>query len=251
MLKEKYDIDYDSSKYILKRMNIPWRTISESAKQISQEKYKKTCLEKYGVDNVSKSEDIKKKKADTFTEHYGVDNIWKTAGYNKKMAELHPDSHQEHMKKLQEGCQKFWDNLTEDGLCDWVQKTTNGRSENYYHSSLEIRFCSLLEQLNISYTRQFHINKNRHPYDFHLCDSKIVIEINGNFWHANPLYYNEDDIVNLPGQKLKAKEVWNRDKKFTDFAENNGYKVITIWEDEFKKTDEELIEYFLNLLKSV
>lgn len=142
--------------------------------------------------------------------------------------------------------------MTEEGLSEWSSKVSKGREKNCrFHSSLETRFCTILEKLNISFTRQYHINKNRHPYDFHLCDSKIIIEINGNFWHANPLYYNEDDIVKRPGEKVKAKEIWARDKKFIDWAENNGYKVLIIWEDDFKKTDDELIDFFLNMLNNI
>ena len=156
------------------------------------------------------------------------------------------------MKKLHAGRDKFWNNLTKDSLNEWSLKSQNNRSKSYYHSSLEVRFCSILEQLNISFTRQFHINKNRHPYDFHLCDSMIIIEINGNFWHANPKYYNENDIINYPSKKLKAKDVWKRDEKFINWAESNGYKVIIIWEDDFiTKNDEELKELFLNMLNNV
>ena len=54
MLREKYDnIDSKAVFFLLKLRNIKPRTISESAKKISQEKYKQTCREKYGVDNVS------------------------------------------------------------------------------------------------------------------------------------------------------------------------------------------------------
>lgn len=123
MLKEKYDdIDYNSIKFLLKLRNIKQRIISESAQKISQEKIKQTCIEKYGVENVSQLKEIKQKKEQTFTNHYGVDNIWKLQGYNKKCAELHPESHEEHMRKLHQGCQKFWDNLTEDGLKEWIEK---------------------------------------------------------------------------------------------------------------------------------
>jgi hypothetical protein len=37
-----------------------------------REKYNNTCIEKYGVNNVSKNSDIKNKKKDTFIEKYGV-----------------------------------------------------------------------------------------------------------------------------------------------------------------------------------
>jgi G:T-mismatch repair DNA endonuclease (very short patch repair protein) len=156
------------------------------------------------------------------------------------------------MKKLRMGLKDYWENISDERLKEVIKKASKTRESNcYYHSSLEVRFCSILESLNISFTRQYHINKNRHPYDFHLCDSKIIIEINGNFWHANPLYYQDNDIIKYPGGKKTAKEVWERDKKFIDWAEKNGYKVIVIWEDDFKKTDDELKDLFLNMLNNL
>lgn len=160
---------------------------------------------------------------------------------------MHPEEHAIHMQKLYAGRDNFWENATPERVNEIVRKASKTKEKHCkYHSSLEMRFCEILEELHISYTRQYHINKNRHPYDFHLCDTKIIIEINGNFWHANPLYYKEDDIVNIPKRKRTAKEIWERDKKFIDFAEQNGYKIIIIWEDDFKKSNDELIEYLLN-----
>jgi len=156
------------------------------------------------------------------------------------------------MKKLRMGLKDYWENISDEKLKEVIKKASKTRESHcYYHSSLEVRFCSILESLNISFTRQYHINKNRHPYDFHLCDSKIIIEINGNFWHANPLYYQGNDIIKYPGGKKAAKEVWERDKKFIDWAEKNGYRVIVIWEDDFKKTDDELKDLLLNMLNNL
>ena len=71
MLKEKYDdIDYNSIKFLLKLRNIKQRTISESAQKISQEKIKQTCIEKYGVENVSQLKEIKQKKCETTNVEY-------------------------------------------------------------------------------------------------------------------------------------------------------------------------------------
>ena len=114
MLKEKYNgIDSNSVYFLLSLKNISIRSISESAIKISKEKFKNTCLKKYGVENPSQSKDIKNKKEQTFLKHYGVNNIWKLQNYNKKCAELHPESHKTHIEKLHNGCIKFWNNLSD------------------------------------------------------------------------------------------------------------------------------------------
>lgn len=49
------------------------------------EKKRKTCLKKYGVDNVSKVDAIKKKRTQTFIERFGVDNPWKNEQVKQKI----------------------------------------------------------------------------------------------------------------------------------------------------------------------
>lgn len=256
MLKEKYNgIDNKSVYFLLSLKNINPRNISESAIKISQQKMKKTLQEKYGdnIINPGQIPTVKEKVKKTFLKHYGVDNVWKLANYNKKCAELHPETHKIHMKKIQNGCKKFWDNITEEQLNEWCIKVSKGKElNNNYQSNLENRFCQILNNLNISFTRQFHIKGYNHPYDFHLINTKIIIEINGDYWHANPIFYNENDVISYPGKKSSAKEIWNKDKKLIEIAEKNNYKVITIWENEINsKTNNELEEYFIYLLKSI
>ena len=255
MLKEKYEgIDNKSVSFLLSLKNEKLRSISESANKISKEKSKQTNLKRWGVENPSQSQEIKDKKAATFMKHYGVDNIWKLSDYNKKCAELHPETHAIHMQKLHNGCKQFWINITDDELKEWTKKVSKGIERNgYYHSKLEDRFCSILNNLNISYIRQYHLKGSTHPYDFRLCDSKIIIEINGDYWHANPKKYNENDEIKFPriGYK-KVKDIWELDKKYINHANNCGFKVINIWEDTMNKmTNEELSNYFTNLLNQI
>lgn len=253
MLNEKYGIDNKSILFILELNKINIRSISESANKISIKKYKSTCLQKYGVENISQSEIIKKKKEDTFQNHYGVDNIWKLSDYNKRCAELHPDTHQKHMEKLHKGRDDYFKTVSKEVLEERSSKHYETLVNNgIFNSKLELRLCNVFEDLNISYTRQYHIKGYIHPYDFHLCDTKILIEVNGDFWHANPIIYNENDVVKLPGRPTKAKDIWSNDQKHITKANDNGYKVISIWENDIKNlTDDELSEYVLSILKNI
>lgn len=82
-------------------------------------------------------------------------------------------------------------------------------------SSIEQKTMDWLKENNIDYEFQFPLN-NTFLYDFRV--KNILIEVNGNWFH------------NLPQQIEKDKN-----KKF--LAENNGYKVIYIWEDEVNNND--------------
>jgi len=77
------------------------------------------------------------------------------------------------------------------------------------------------------------IKDNGRCYYYDICieDLKIIIEINGNYWHANPKIYNKEDIIKYPFGEVKANDIWKKDKAKTTEAEKNGYKVFTVWED--------------------
>ena len=229
------------------------RNVSESSNRISKEKTRKTLQERYGkeITNISQVQEIKEKKKSTFIEHFGVDNIWKTAGYNRKCAELYPESHKKHLEKLYKGRDEFWSNATENDIARITAKASKTKSINgFYSSSLETLFCGILDSLGISYTRQFHIKGYRHPYDFRLCGSNIIIEINGNYWHANPKYYKSTDIIKYPGKSIKAEDVWERDNIWLKKAEEQGYKVLIFWEDDFRDY-EKLVELLIQKLNEL
>lgn len=254
MLRDKYGTDFKTILFILDYKGIEKRSLKESSDLISKEKYKKTVEAKYGrgITNISQVQDVKDKKKRTFTNHYGVDNIWKLSEYNRKCAEQYPESHKEHLRKLYEGRDKFWNSASDEDIAALVKKASDTRQLNgMYSSSLETRFCRILNELDISYTRQFHLKHDRHPYDFFLCGSKIIIEINGNYWHANHKYYKEDDVIKYLGKSISAKEIWERDKRHIDKAENMGYKVLVFWEDDFKCDDNRLKELILQSINQL
>lgn len=66
---------------------------------------------------------------------------------------------------------------------------------------------------------------------------RIVIEINGDYWHANPKKYNANDIINYPYGKRKACEIWNKDKRKIKKLQKNGYQVIVLWELDINKNN--------------
>lgn len=63
---------------------------------------------------------------------------------------------------------------------------------------------------------------------------KIAIEINGDYWHANPARYQPDEVIYYPKGKYLASEVWSRDAKKITELESQGFTVHVIWESEVK-----------------
>ena len=76
-----------------------------------------------------------------------------------------------------------------------------------------------------------------------------IIEFNGDFWHANPLYYKSGEIIYTNGKHL-VDDIWNADKIRKDALERLGYKVMVVWERDYYNNPDKSIEECVAFLKS-
>jgi hypothetical protein len=104
-------------------------------------------------------------------------------------------------------------------------------------SKPEIQLRSRLNLTN-DWISQFYISDpitgKFYIYDYVNPKTKEIIEFNGDFWHCNPLKYTSDFFH--PILKLTATEIWNKDKIKKQIAEQQGYKIKYIWENEIDHT---------------
>lgn len=87
-----------------------------------------------------------------------------------------------------------------------------------------------LDILNVK-ERQVRIGK--YTVDGYDSKTKTIYEFNGDFWHGNPELYNRDDInfvLNKTFGELYRNTI-NRERSLI----KRGYKVISIWENDFNK----------------
>ena len=92
-------------------------------------------------------------------------------------------------------------------------------------SKLEYKFETLLELLEINFIPSYYIKGIRKIYDFYLPDHNILIEVDGDFWHCNPINHLtpvcKSQEINLINDEFKNK-----------WAKDNGYKLLRFWEDD-------------------
>lgn len=61
----------------------------------------------------------------------------------------------------------------------------------------------------------------------------LVIEVYGDYWHANPNIYKPYDIVH---HNITAQSIWDADRTRNNIIESvTGYVVYPIWVSELKK----------------
>lgn len=198
------------------------------------QKREQTCLEKYGVKHHWLNEQIQQKRIDTFERNYGVKNPrQKHLSYNVLDFLNNKDwlIQQHHNNKL---------SLIEISSILCVNPTTVG---NYcrkhqikilYHSttSHEKEISTFLKTLNI----RFKTNDRKliYPYelDYLFAEQKVAIEYCGLFWHCD---YHE----RIPKHYHKTK---------LQMCKQKGYRLVTIFEDEWLNRQEIVKDKLKNIL---
>jgi very-short-patch-repair endonuclease len=143
---------------------------------------------------------------------------------------------------------EYWNNLSDEQKTELIIKRTAHFTKCGFSSSkLETKITDCLDKLNISYISQFRLG--RKIYDIRILNTDIIIEVNGDFWHGNPNFYKDDDIIHHPFKHVTAKELWIKDEKKKEIAESKGFNIIYIWEDEINKNKNNLINMLINKIK--
>lgn len=145
-----------------------------------------------------------------------------------------------------EAAQKRIKSICSKGALSALTKTQSPKTED----KIEV----WLKELGYVYSKQLSIindglkdKRRRFVFDFFIPSANLLIEVNGDYFHANPLFYNENDALHHPGTNgILAKEIWQRDKNKVDYAIALGYNILVIWEQEINYKPQEIKERLKN-----
>ena len=112
----------------------------------------------------------------------------------------------------------------------------------------------MFEDFNLGYltSREWVLHDREYSrgysYDFCIKKYNLIIEYNGDMWHANYEKYTLEELQSkkklYPGTPLDRVTY---DKRKIALAEELGYKVLLIWSDDTKEVnDAKIIEFFKN-----
>lgn len=110
-------------------------------------------------------------------------------------------------------------------------------------SKLEYKFEGILELSEIKYIHSYFIKEINKIFDFYLPDYNILIEVDGDFYHCNP-----DTKYATPSCKTQERNIKN-DKIKTEWALNNGYKLLRFWETDINNNIKQVKKILLENLK--
>jgi hypothetical protein len=87
-------------------------------------------------------------------------------------------------------------------------------------------------------------------YDFTDLLNKKIIEYNGDNYHANPDTYTISETPNPFRKNITSEDIWKRDCVKIKLANKYKFDVLVIWDSEYKKNKEKVIEKCLKFLKN-
>lgn len=88
--------------------------------------------------------------------------------------------------------------------------------------------------------------KKYFKYDYTDTIKKLIIEFNGEKFH--PHLEHDDSFKNPYDPTLTSDIVWKNDRQKQACAELNGYTIYYIWETEYFKNKEKIIQQYLQII---
>ena len=255
--------------FLLSYFGIPLRNIKEANSsnqkkekmvKVSQEKYgvdnvlctgtefyhrrNETVRARYGVDNVFQIQEVKEKINKTMLDRYGKlrlnnpeaislsrasfsDEKWKSIAEKLRATrkDWSDERREKYSKRRGELTREFWKKVNDDFLSGKFFTEMN---------KVEEKVSQALELAKLDF--QFSRFVARRQFDFHVAGTKVLIEVQGDYWHANPTIYSFADCLNFPGRReVHACDIWARDEEKRRIAEKFGYQVIYVWEKDIKE----------------
>ena len=111
------------------------------------------------------------------------------------------------------------------------RKLTIRRLENnefpFFDTKIEKAIAQELLKRKILFVKQFNVD-NRFVCDFAIPNLKIIIECDGDYWHANPKIYIKSNLTNIQKEKIQ------RDKFKDKYLLKKGWNVLRFFESEIK-----------------
>ncbi len=222
MVPKEYPVSVITVQKYAHAFGIKTPTIKDSANSsLVRDRFRKTCFEKYGENHPSKVQRIKDQKEAKALERYGVSNVFQSEEIKEK-------SHKTLFSKY--------------GVHHPMQlagKASGTRSK--IHQQVE----KMLLELNVNFRsevaifRKFNevLNKSFNPIvDILIEEAKLIIEVQGDKYHANPEIYKAEDVITgvFGSRKITASVLWERDAVKKKHLEDFGYHVLYIWEKDLR-----------------
>lgn len=126
-----------------------------------------------------------------------------------------------------------------------IRALKNSRNSKRFDSGAQLQVNDMLESENINYEREQIIKY--YAVDNYLPDHNLIIEVMGDYWHGNPLRYNENKYcLNDIQQKTIVKDK----QKKSYILNHNDIRILYLWETDINKNPELCKKLILEYIKN-
>lgn len=241
-------------------------TEEESILQIEGQKMVslRGCIARFGEkEGTKKWEERENKRSEIGKKGSANIQYWLNKGYSENEAKIKLSIRQSTFS-LEKCIEKYG---KEEGLIKFNerqikwQKTLykNGKLKSGYSEVSQELFNKLIEKVDVNDINYFLFAKKGgefvlsddngfYRYDFTDLKNKKIIEYNGDDYHGNPNKYKAEDYPNPFRKDLTAKDIWDKDERKKLIANNKGFEVLVVWDSEYKKNKQEIIDKCKNFL---
>ena len=113
----------------------------------------------------------------------------------------------------------------------------------FIHTRIEKKIAHTMQNRRINFVAQYAIDR-KFVCDFAIPKYKIIIECDGDYWHANPKIY---DLTNLDSRQ---KANLQRDKFKDKYLTKKGWLVLRFFEEDIKKSAAKCVDKVENTIKN-
>jgi G:T-mismatch repair DNA endonuclease (very short patch repair protein) len=129
-----------------------------------------------------------------------------------------------------------------------LEKMLNAAMESqkkYKKTKIEIIVDTKISDLGFNY-KYSKILHRKYQYDF-IIEDEILLEVNGDYWHANPTKYGNGPGLKPLNDRQKFKV--ERDIVKKKFAEEHGYAIFYIWEEDVENGNFQVLDQIKETLQ--
>lgn len=216
----------------IQQSGISLRGVNQNGKAKQIEKARETSKARFGYENASSSPIVKAKRAQTFLERLGVENPFQHAGIQRQIREgniekyghPYPGTHSPRSVKISAPHKLLSEALVTSGI----------------------------QHKNEVVVYNEHIfSKYKAPRVDILIDSWLIVEVFGDYYHANPMKYKATDLISRFRGKVEAQQIWQEDARRIEKLRLAGYAVLVVWEQTIKQDIQKALKEINAKLKNL
>lgn len=233
----KYGVPYASqSNKVKEKVSNTLKSKSAKEKYIIELKKQATCLMNHGVTHAQKNKEICQRtqatQKETMMKKYGVDHPCKVKEIQERSevtrkntmmsrySVVSPAQIDSILQKMEET------NLKRYGVRYFVN---HPKCTALNYSSIHKRVYNYFTSLDYVCENEYGIGDGKLLYDIFIPKLNLLVEVNGDYWHGNPLIYDANYKIRT---NLYARDKWEQDKHKNLLAVNKGYNTLTLWENQ-------------------